>query len=62
LRHARLLRTARSTRQDWLERLTDFYGELKVARRYHWLSEGLESFVDEPHAAKEARVEARSST
>jgi uncharacterized protein len=26
-------------------------GELKEARRYHWLSEGLTSFVDEPHAA-----------
>jgi hypothetical protein len=28
-------------------------GELKQARRYHWLSEGLTSFVDEPHAAIE---------
>jgi hypothetical protein len=28
-------------------------GELKQARRYHWLSEGLESFVDEPHSAIE---------
>jgi hypothetical protein len=28
-------------------------GELKQARRYHWLSERLESFVDEPHAAIE---------
>jgi hypothetical protein len=28
-------------------------GEVKQARRYHWLSEGLESFVDEPHAAVE---------
>ncbi len=26
-------------------------GERRQARRYHWLSEGLESFVDEPHAA-----------
>jgi hypothetical protein len=26
-------------------------GELKQARRYHWLSEGMTSFVDEPHAA-----------
>jgi hypothetical protein len=25
------------------------------ARRYHWLSEGLEDFVDEPHAAIEGR-------
>jgi hypothetical protein len=28
-------------------------GELKQARRYHWLSERLKSFVDEPHAAIE---------
>jgi uncharacterized protein len=28
-------------------------GERKQARRYHWLSEGLKSFVDEPHAAIE---------
>src|SRR5512147_936601 len=26
-------------------------GEAQQARRYHWLSEGLRSFVDEPHAA-----------
>ena len=26
-------------------------GDAKQARRYHWLSEGLKSFVDEPHAA-----------
>ena len=26
-------------------------GDAKQARRYHWLSEGLESFVDEPHVA-----------
>jgi hypothetical protein len=28
-------------------------GELKQARRYHWLSEGMTSFVDEPHVAIE---------
>jgi uncharacterized protein len=28
-------------------------GQLKQARRYHWLSEGMTSFVDEPHAAIE---------
>lgn len=28
-------------------------GEDRLARRYHWLSEGLKSFVDEPHAAIE---------
>jgi hypothetical protein len=28
-------------------------GALREARRYHWLSEGLESFLDSPHAAIE---------
>jgi hypothetical protein len=28
-------------------------GEKRQARRYHWLSEGLKDFVDEPHAAIE---------
>src|SRR5436190_10166332 len=28
-------------------------GQAKQARRYHWLSEGLKSFVDDPHAAIE---------
>jgi hypothetical protein len=28
-------------------------GERREARRYHWLSEGLTSFVDEPHSAIE---------
>jgi uncharacterized protein len=28
-------------------------GERRQARRYHWLSEGLKSFVDEPHTAIE---------
>jgi uncharacterized protein len=27
--------------------------EERLARRYHWLSEGLQSFVDDPHAAVE---------
>jgi hypothetical protein len=30
-------------------------GERRQARRYHWLSEGLNSFVDAPHAAIEGR-------
>jgi hypothetical protein len=30
-------------------------GERRQARRYHWLSEGLESFVDAPHAAIDGR-------
>jgi hypothetical protein len=30
-------------------------GARREARRYHWLSEGLQSFVDDPHAAIEGR-------
>ncbi|MCW2284835.1 hypothetical protein M2323_002811 [Rhodoblastus acidophilus] len=30
-------------------------GEARTARRYHWLSEGLEDFVDAPHAAIDGR-------
>ncbi|MGO7535764.1 DUF763 domain-containing protein [Rhizobium leguminosarum] len=30
-------------------------GDKRQARRYHWLSEGLESFVDSPHAAIEGK-------
>ncbi|HEU4620545.1 MAG TPA: DUF763 domain-containing protein, partial [Gammaproteobacteria bacterium] len=30
-------------------------GERREARRYHWLSENLESFLDSPHAAIEGR-------
>lgn len=30
-------------------------GGSRTARRYHWLSEGLDSFVDSPHAAIEGR-------
>jgi hypothetical protein len=38
---------------DWVVVQQGMNGELKQARRYHWLSEGLKSFVDEPHAAIE---------
>ena len=31
-------------------------GERRQARRYHWLSEGLTSFVDEPHSAIEGHA------
>jgi hypothetical protein len=31
-------------------------GERRQARRYHWLSEGLTSFVDAPHSAIEGRA------
>ena len=34
-------------------------GDSCRARRYHWLSEGLESFVDSPHAAIEGRQQGR---
>lgn len=36
-------------------------GDKRQARRYHWLSEGLENFVDSPHAAIEEGARARSS-
>jgi len=32
-------------------------GDRRQARRYHWLSEGLTSFVDAPHAAIEGRAQ-----
>jgi len=31
-------------------------GDRRLARRYHWLSEGLSSFVDDPHAAIEGKT------
>jgi hypothetical protein len=34
-------------------------GDRRQARRYHWLSEGLESFIDAPHAAIEGRQQGR---
>ncbi len=34
-------------------------GESRLARRYHWLSQGLRSFVDAPHAAIEGKVQGR---
>ncbi len=38
---------------DWVVVQQGMNGDTKVARRYHWLSEGLKSFVDQPHAAIE---------
>lgn len=32
-------------------------GDRRQARRYHWLSEGLESFIDAPHAAIEGAAQ-----
>src|SRR3954453_4776397 len=36
---------------NWVVVQQGMNGERRQARRYHWLSEGLNSFVDEPHAA-----------
>ncbi|MER9593699.1 DUF763 domain-containing protein [Mesorhizobium sp. M0244] len=38
---------------NWVVVQQGMNGDSKVARRYHWLSEGLKSFVDQPHAAIE---------
>jgi hypothetical protein len=38
---------------DWTVVQQGMNGGRKIARRYHWLSEGLQSFVEEPHAAIE---------
>ncbi|RWO52071.1 DUF763 domain-containing protein [Mesorhizobium sp.] len=38
---------------DWVVVQQGMNGNSKVARRYHWLSEGLKSFVEQPHAAIE---------
>jgi uncharacterized protein len=40
---------------DWAVVQQGMNGASRMARRYHWLSEGLESFVDAPHAAIEGR-------
>jgi len=36
---------------QWVVVQQGMNGEHRQARRYHWLSEGLKSFVEEPHAA-----------
>ena len=36
---------------QWVVVQQGMNGESRIARRYHWLSEGLKSFVDAPHAA-----------
>ncbi|CCV05685.1 conserved hypothetical protein [Mesorhizobium metallidurans STM 2683] len=38
---------------SWVVVQQGMNGDSRVARRYHWLSEGLKSFVDQPHAAIE---------
>jgi hypothetical protein len=40
---------------NWVVVQQGMNGDSRQARRYHWLSEGLTSFVDSPHAAIEGR-------
>jgi hypothetical protein len=40
---------------QWVVVQQGMNGDRRQARRYHWLSEGLESFVDAPHAAIDGR-------
>jgi len=40
---------------DWTVIQQGMNASSKLARRYHWLSQGLRSFVDAPHAAIEGR-------
>src|SRR6202790_1854768 len=40
---------------NWVVVQQGMNGERRQARRYHWLSEGLTSFVDTPHAAIEGK-------
>ncbi|MFL5258295.1 MAG: DUF763 domain-containing protein [Hyphomicrobiales bacterium] len=42
---------------QWVVVQQGMNGDLKQARRYHWLSEGLANFVDEPHSAIEGTNE-----
>ena len=42
---------------QWVVVQQGMNGDRRQARRYHWLSEGLKSFVDEPHAAIEGIVQ-----
>ena len=40
---------------SWVVVQQGMNGDRRLARRYHWKSEGLESFLDSPHAAIEGR-------
>jgi hypothetical protein len=42
---------------QWVVVQQGMKGEAKTARRYHWLSDGLKSFVDEPHSAIDGKSE-----
>jgi len=47
---------------QWVVVQQGMNGDRKQARRYHWLSEGLKSFVEEPHSAIDGVGKVRSST
>ena len=42
---------------QWVVVQQGMNGESRLARRYHWLSEGLTSFVEAPHAAIEGEAQ-----
>jgi hypothetical protein len=42
---------------QWVVVQQGMKGEAKMARRYHWRSQGLTSFVDSPHAAIDGKAE-----
>ncbi|AUX80377.1 DUF763 domain-containing protein [Sinorhizobium fredii] len=44
---------------SWVVVQQGMNGDRRQARRYHWLSEGLDSFVDSPHAAIEGREQGK---
>jgi hypothetical protein len=42
---------------EWVVVQQGMNGESRTARRYHWLSHGLKSFVEEPHTAIEGQAQ-----
>jgi hypothetical protein len=44
---------------QWVVVQQGMNGERRQARRYHWLSENLQSFVDDPHAAVDGPAQGR---
>ena len=42
---------------EWVVVQQGMNGETRTARRYHWLSHGLKSFVEEPHTAIEGQAQ-----
>jgi hypothetical protein len=47
---------------QWVVVQQGMNGDSRLARRYHWLSQDLNSFIDAPHAVSTARTRGRSST